>query len=331
MMGTIPKRDDTIYKEIESFEDYELTQCVAYEMAIRNNDTEPVSVEEYEINRYSLEQEQSYKLSDITLYGFYTLATKITDFYPTYIDDTKKIAFNIFKEKPEFQYMDEKLIKHMFHQGKKIHIQNIANDLSYFINNFLMNDNKQFMPQILPLLYGNIKIDRTHLIDMIKHSNLSKPCTLLTFSRPEITLPTLKKTSLDINLGLPLNELIAQITTIKKNYDKDITIVKNPIELVGEELQKADNLVCDTKGKCFDARETLSKQQKLADMFYIYDCLQHGATQRKIQTEIYNYYANKGIETRTMDAKTLKRYKEIAIDYIDNMRYKELATGVKMP
>lgn len=36
-MNKLPKRSDPIYKEIESFEDYELTQCIAYEMAIRNN------------------------------------------------------------------------------------------------------------------------------------------------------------------------------------------------------------------------------------------------------------------------------------------------------
>jgi len=36
-MRNLPKRDDTIYKEIESFEDYELTQCITYEMAIRND------------------------------------------------------------------------------------------------------------------------------------------------------------------------------------------------------------------------------------------------------------------------------------------------------
>ena len=33
-----PKREDLIYKEIENFEDYELTQCIAYEMAIRNKE-----------------------------------------------------------------------------------------------------------------------------------------------------------------------------------------------------------------------------------------------------------------------------------------------------
>jgi len=31
----LPKRTDLIYKQIENFEDYEFTYCIAYEMAIR--------------------------------------------------------------------------------------------------------------------------------------------------------------------------------------------------------------------------------------------------------------------------------------------------------
>ena len=34
-MNKLPQRDDLIYKEIEEFKDYELTNCIAYEMAIR--------------------------------------------------------------------------------------------------------------------------------------------------------------------------------------------------------------------------------------------------------------------------------------------------------
>ena len=37
-MDKLPQRDDLIYKEIEEFQDYELTNCVAYEMAIRSQD-----------------------------------------------------------------------------------------------------------------------------------------------------------------------------------------------------------------------------------------------------------------------------------------------------
>jgi len=34
----LPQREDPNYKEVENFEDYELTQCIAYEMLIRNKD-----------------------------------------------------------------------------------------------------------------------------------------------------------------------------------------------------------------------------------------------------------------------------------------------------
>ena len=32
----LPNRNDKVYKEIERFKDYELTNCIVYEMAIRN-------------------------------------------------------------------------------------------------------------------------------------------------------------------------------------------------------------------------------------------------------------------------------------------------------
>lgn len=36
-MDKLPKRDDAVYQSIESFQKYELTTCISYEMAIRNN------------------------------------------------------------------------------------------------------------------------------------------------------------------------------------------------------------------------------------------------------------------------------------------------------
>lgn len=37
-MDKLPQRDDLIYKEIEEFQDYELTNCIAYEMIIRDSE-----------------------------------------------------------------------------------------------------------------------------------------------------------------------------------------------------------------------------------------------------------------------------------------------------
>jgi hypothetical protein len=37
-MEDLPKLTDSIYKEIEEFEDYEYSNCIAYEMCIRNKE-----------------------------------------------------------------------------------------------------------------------------------------------------------------------------------------------------------------------------------------------------------------------------------------------------
>ena len=37
-MEELPKLTDSIYKEIEEFEDYEYSNCIAYEMCIRNKE-----------------------------------------------------------------------------------------------------------------------------------------------------------------------------------------------------------------------------------------------------------------------------------------------------
>ena len=60
-MDKLPQRDDLIYKEIEEFQDYELTECIAYEMAIRTS-----LVKEYLKLRKSIGNEilEFYKLEE---------------------------------------------------------------------------------------------------------------------------------------------------------------------------------------------------------------------------------------------------------------------------
>ena len=281
------KRSDRIYKEIESFEDYELTNCIAYEMAIRNDEIKE------NINKW--------KQIDEGLIGGKT---------------------NIIGDMEDFLY-DKKLMSYGFN-FLNLHYFNKKHDK----NKFFSNRYEMFGLSITYNENGEQKI----FDDYTKKEQLMFAETILKaqFKRPLLILEDAKKAKVELNLSLPKNELIAYISKIKDEYDKDNSIIKTPLELLGEEFKEADTLVCNDKGKCFDSRAILTKQQKMADMFYIYDALKEGFTQRKIQNEIYNYYADNGIETKTMDAKTLKRYKEIAVDYIDNMRYKELVTGIKL-
>ena len=116
---------------------------------------------------------------------------------------------------------------------------------------------------------------------------------------------------------------------IKSDIDKN-HLLKSPMELLGLELKRGDSLVCNRKGKkCFDPRSILSKQQKMADMFYIYDCIKLGYSQSKVRNEIYNYYADRGMDI-SLDPATLRKYRDIAIDYIDKNKYKEMLTGISI-
>ena len=301
MSNQIIKRDDAIYKEIEEFKDYEITNNVAYEMMIRND--------EFKKDRLSIVEE----ITPILL-----MSSEINK----KIQQSKKDDTSIDKELDDFLNNDEydKIFKNASNTSNKWGITLNEMKNAYNLEFLFLKGNHQYFKENNKFIWDESIIDLNR--NITNHYNYQS-------SRPSIEIKNISKVvEIKLNLSLPKEELIATISKIKDDADEGN--IKAPIEVLGTELQKADNLICDTKGKCFDAREVLTKQQKLADMFFIYDCLKVGITQRKIQNEVYNYYMDKGIETITLDAKTLKKYREIAIDYIDNMRYKELVTGVKL-
>ena len=68
---------------------------------------------------------------------------------------------------------------------------------------------------------------------------------------------------------------------------------------------------------------------KLADMFYLYDCLKRGYSKAEIKTSIYLHYANRGIKTRNLHTDTFNKYQKLMRMYIDEFKYKELVSGIK--
>jgi hypothetical protein len=332
-MGKI-KRNDAIYLEIESFADYELTQCVAYEMAIRNKHV------------IELKQDIDTKLELVKNEFLYARDndTKLTleydlleDEYFNKYDDDEINNDNL--EKPDFH---KYFIEH--NENSKIVSKNLEILLNeywvrYFyqkdiifkslnFNDALIQDYENIERLRENGLIGNFSSirhnkeqDRIVEYDSFKQKkevDINK--TLIAQRLNSLVIPKKydKRLDIKINLALPENELIAYIKILKKNFEIDFEMIKTSHEIM-------NNVLCQIESK-----HHINKAQKYADMFFIYDALKCKMTQRQIQNEIFNYYADKGIETKTMDAKTLKKYREIAIDYIDNERYKELVTGVKM-
>lgn len=354
------KRNDSQYREVEDFADYELTQCIAYEMAIRNWQHKDAA--DGVVNYYKhFKEDIVYFLKNRNLPKEDKNFDKFIETQETYnelvslILEIEVIGINFtFPLYEEPIYRDARLGKEfweivsichigidedktvleqkgstLIHQKdlEEIQLFKAIDRDGYSIETTLRTDHEDCFIPIDPVdEYSESKFVENiqEYADFIKEDGYH--------SYPKIQTDKLKtlNAELTINLNKPIDEIIAFITHVKNDIEEN-KLLKLPIELLGVELDRADNLVCDDKGeKCFDSRKILSKQQIMADMFFIYDCLKLGYTQTKIRNAVYNYYADKGMENITLDPSTLKKYRDIAYEYIVYRRYKELLTGISI-
>lgn len=373
------KRSDKQYIEVEEFADYELTQCIAYEMAARDwhyKDLADGVVNFYNHYKESIDyyikkdaglelvptdngKEVKYKgynsdnidekLSLEGLKNIQELSSLISEIDLLNIEDTpigyqdprlgeefwkvKNILDRYYGFNTVYAYKELTFEKDGMLDEIRV-TKNIIRD-GFIIRTSLSTDDDEYIERDEE--YISIDNIDEYIQYMKEESNFgfsksrSNISIFENFKRPCIDVHSLKTLNpeITINLSRPLNEIISLITHIKSDIEKN-NLLKVPIELLGIELVRADNLVCNNKGKCFDPRKVLSAQQKMADMFYIHDCLKLGYSQRKIQNEVYNYYADKGMENITLDPATLRKYRDIATSYIVEGKYKEMLTGISI-
>ncbi len=362
----IVSRLEKIYQEIEAFADYELTQCIAYEMAIRNPKQKQQvnnSVEYYSDHKQCIDGYVYEKLNEedieTCIDTFHMLNKMISEIevipleeyisYTVVYEDTDRLGTEIYKIMG--------LLFEAWYDHTTVYDRNNNSNLystdsgMLFAEQWAIKNGYNIRTSItIKEEHAVIEIDEEgksvetikEFADFLKNED-SDLCMLDSgieieenFKRPKLKIDnmTAKSARISLNMNKPLNELIAYITHIKQDMDKDRQLLKAPIELVGEELQRADDIsrMCtETKnGKtiCFDGREGVTRTQKLADMFFIYDMIKQGKKPLRIRTEISEYYLAAGKETEMSEA-TFRKYRDIAIDYIDNERYTELTTGVK--
>ncbi|MDN5042536.1 hypothetical protein O8C80_04200 [Aliarcobacter butzleri] len=291
-MDKLPQRDDLIYKEIEEFQDYELTNCVAYEMAIRNKDINAL-VNEYLKKEFTfLYLEENNK--DIELlkeYGFNFEAMIITQ-----ILGVLKQDINLFSGKIRTnEVFNCDILKNRTNN----------NSLVYFEKGNFFYESFDDKDKIIK------KIDKN---DINKDFISFLRCN---FKRPKLYFQKNKIAKIDINLNLPKEELIAYISKIKDEYDKDNSIIKTPLELLGETLEKSDNKKTPKKPKAF----------VYADWFYIYDYWKYEKTQGKTDKDIFVALEVENNVPYKEDM--IRKIRDKMKYFIDDLGYKELITGVK--
>lgn len=335
------KRSDKQYVEVEEFADYELTQCIVYEMAIRTREIQNLIKQ---INTYLIENEKAVAMSLICMLDKKTTIRdreNLENIYSSLLDFCQQIPVISLADK----FIDKRLGEPLLLFIKTLrHIKNetINSDDSksyLFKNNSQLGKiglksclrektNKRNGYSIIHKAEGISPVNQGFAISLARQDSYIE----LNFSRPLISLidcHTLD-TKLFVNLNRPKNELLALVEHIKNDFDRN-KLLASPMELLGVEVNKANELMYDGTGKPFNPRDTLTTQEKIADMFYVYDSYQKGlrhGDKQKIEIEISKYYQEaKNKEVKFVD-KTRTKYYEIAKEYIEYNKYRELVTGV---
>ncbi|PHS56958.1 MAG: hypothetical protein COB17_07930 [Sulfurimonas sp.] len=364
IIGKIFPRKHKKYTEIDSFEAYELTPCLAYEMATRNQKVKEllkrynkISImlgkDEYMLNIhmskniykfiYGIEDgtelenqylkyealyeekqlnyrkliKQDYKIfidnyidmcTELHISTLSELKNKIEDelinyylIYPTgYQRDVPGVNF-LYQE--EILNSKNKKNKKIIDQNTdnriwQIRFEEIINDEFIQVQGVHINSDDFFVNNIIPNFKRQVN------------------------DQHQIKIP--------INFSLPLEEILEYITKVKEKINP-----KTPLEFLGSKLKKADNLtnintITDkNEESSLDITRGEAPQQKLADLLYIYDMKLKGFSNAQISYAIYEYKSKLlGFEPdERRSNSTIKKYFEIAEDYIENERYQELITG----
>lgn len=226
-MDKLPQRDDLIYKEIEEFQDYELTNCIAYEMAIRNKDAAKKIAILKRINNLKNKIIKKIKMRTNNYYLSYSK-------YPIILKDIMKEVL-IYKLKKEFginynySEIEENPIGIKFVRYTQLYSEAMMSELISLDKRFRHKTKANFITK------------QGYIIEQIYNRKREIKSEISSNFKRKLTLKNELNIKIDLSFNLPKEELIAYISKIKDDFDKDNSIIKTPLELLGETLEKADN------------------------------------------------------------------------------------------
>jgi hypothetical protein len=149
--------------------------------------------------------------------------------------------------------------------------------------------------------------------------------------------------NLPVNLNLPPEELVAYMSKIKEDYDKNVLKILHPLERITQIFQEAKKPNSEKKLPI-----KTKKRKAMADAFYIYDLYQiiepiwsakNNDSKRDLHLTIAiesgfdrnnAYFTENG---NTKDGEELKKNDKVEKsytmlrEYIDDKKYRELITG----
>lgn len=354
----LPRNHDT-YAQIDNFQIYELTPCIAYELAIRNKQVKELLAMHDKISK--MLRDDKYIMNIHMSKNHFSFMYKIKERKEL---DKKYHDYESLYEKKQANYRKriiedyKKFINENIDMCTELHISTLS-ELEEKITKELINDYliypKGYQREVpgASVLYqeeisNSKKEEKKSIINKTTdggdwqirfeeiinkefiqvqgiHINSNEYFVNNIVPNFNRQVNDQNQINIPINFALPLEEIVEYITKIKIKLNP-----LTPLELLGDKLSNASDLTdmntTNSKGKkiTLNATKGESPQEKLADMLYIYDMKKNGFTNTDLIYELKEKYSDK---KTSPDAKTLKKYFDIATEYIEHKKYKELLTG----
>lgn len=282
----LPRRDDEVYQVISSYEPYELTHCISYEMAIRNKDVIALLKNiksltvlskkqfEYFISSGDIEIEENPYLDSETIIKE---ALELLEYYK--VTQNFKIKFKNYKllnmyasimqiithlimilEKNYFMIYDRKEIvpEGMEDVFKESNHYEPDRELNQYMNKAIEELMKnEYDPR--HRYKDNYTVKDGYVTYQASYENSKEYDINKIFPNFKRPMREFNQTQVAFNMSLPKEEIIAYIEKIKNDYDNKNTSYKTLTQLLyGDNTRIEDKL--DHKQK-----------DKYADDFFIYD------------------------------------------------------------
>lgn len=139
-----------------------------------------------------------------------------------------------------------------------------------------------------------------------------------------------KRALVEIDFTKPLEEIVAIVTKIKKDFDKNPDTIQTTEEFLGI-AEKQEVHLSTLKDEIYKKPSHKPLYGRLVDALFIYDCNNAGLTKSYALNEINWYWNKKNLFTETMSKNTLNNYLEFAQRQIDGGLYKNFVSGQKYP
>ncbi len=192
----------------------------------------------------------------------------------------------------------------------------------YYFNN--EQDEDRITPHMTLINRSSTSYNMVNLTsDLAKTTTIKNPDSKFYF---EWQTQKTKAVYVELDFTKPIEELVEFILKIKNDFDENPKNIQNIYDLLDDE---GEIFKCDLKDcNIYKTNNVKPIGGRLADVLFIYDCKKAGLNNDYILKEINKYWTKtKKLFKDEMQLKTLREYHELAIDYIDNKKYKCYLSG----